>query len=382
MQEPLITALHRLKLKVEEHLPFLIPKHRGSIHYYVFVAVLMMCALWVRLLIAPLSAGLQYLTFFPSVAVSAVVGGLRPGLFAVVIGLCFATFILTPPYWTISIEVFDDSLWSNMVFIADGLIICFSIEAMHRYRREFEKESREAKESEARIKVINKSLDEFTYIASHDLKEPLRGIHNYASFLKEDYASKLDKQAQEYISSIQRLAERMTTLTDRLLEYSRLGSTEIKREPVDLDAIVDDVIKDLSSLQADGVELRHTGKLGGATGDAIRIGEVFQNLITNAAKYNDKPQRWVEIGRDDSSAYPVYYVRDNGIGIQPHHVDSVFRIFKRLHEQNKYGGGVGAGLTIVKKIIERHDGRIWLESVPGKGTTFYFTLSGETTNAG
>ena len=124
-----------------------------------------------------------------------------------------------------------------------------------------------------------------------------------------------------------------------------------------------------------GIELRRKGSLGMVQGDATRIGEVFQNLISNAAKYNDKPSKWIEIGCDRSCASPVFYVRDNGIGIQPHHQDSVFRIFKRLHEQNKYGGGTGAGLTITKKIIELHGGRIWLESIPGEGTTFYFTLN-------
>src|ERR1035438_631928 len=108
-------------------------------------------------------------------------------------------------------------------------------------------------------------------------------------------------------------------------------------------------------------------------GNAIHIGEVFQNLISNAAKYNDKPSKWIEVGCDHNSA-PVFYVRDNGIGIAQQHHENVFRIFKRLNEPNKFGGGTGAGLTIVKKIIERHGGRIWLESSEGGGTTFYFTL--------
>ena len=245
----------------------------------------------------------------------------------------------------------------------------------------------ERKQAEAQIaeslkllQATNKALDEFTYIAAHDLKEPLRGIHNYTSFLKEDYGDRLDGEAQQYIGSIQRLAERLSALIDRLLAYSRLGSTELAKSPVDVDAVVDAVAEDLSRFWMDaahggnGIELRRTGPLGIVQGDATRIGEVFQNLISNAAKYNDKPSKWIEVGCDRSGAVPVFYVRDNGIGIQPHHLDSVFRIFKRLHEQNKYGGGTGAGLTITRKIIELHGGRIWLESTPGEGTTFYFTL--------
>ncbi len=356
-------------------------KKRSVLSRTIFTLVLMLGALLVRLQIAPLNAGLQYLTFFPAVAVAAVVGRFWQGLFAVAIGISFASFILTPPYWSFSFEAVAKSLWSNLVFLADGLIISYSIETMHNYRQRYEKELTEVKASEQRISAINKELDEFTYIASHDLKEPLRGIHNYASFLKEDYAEHLDKEGQQYISSIQRLAERMSTLTDKLLAYSKLGSVELKKEPVSVDNIVEDVIEDLSSLQKDGIEIRRVGKLGTVSGDAMRIGEVFQNLITNSAKYNDKHLKWVEVGRNDNNGTPVFFVRDNGIGIKPEHQESVFRIFKRLHEQSKYGGGTGAGLTIVKKIIERHGGQIWLESVPGEGTTFYFTLSGAHNNA-
>jgi light-regulated signal transduction histidine kinase (bacteriophytochrome) len=247
-----------------------------------------------------------------------------------------------------------------------------------------ERERAEAQlvESLSSLQATNKTLDEFTYIAAHDLKEPLRGIHNYTSFLKEDYGNRLDENAQQYISSIQRLAERLSALIDRLLAYSRLGSAELAKAPVEVDAVVDAVVEDLSrfwmapSLGGMGIELRRNGPLGTVQGDATRIGEVFQNLISNAAKYNDKPLKWIEIGCDRSGAAPVFYVRDNGIGIQPHHQESVFGS-SRLHEQNKYGGGTGAGLTITKKIIELHGGRIWLESIPGEGTTFYFTLSEE-----
>jgi PAS domain S-box-containing protein len=180
-------------------------------------------------------------------------------------------------------------------------------------------------ESIALLQATNKALDEFTYIAAHDLKEPLRGIHNYTSFLKEDYGDRLDGEAGQYISSIQRLAERLSALIDRLLAYSRLGSTELARVPVDVDAVVDAVAEDLSRFWSSdshggmGIELRRNGRLGVVKGDATRIGEVFQNLISNAAKYNDKPLKWIEVGCDRSGPVPVFYVRDNGIGIQPHH---------------------------------------------------------------
>lgn len=230
----------------------------------------------------------------------------------------------------------------------------------------------------AKLKNSNQELDEFAYIAAHDLKEPLRGIHNYASFLKEDYSDKLDAEGRNYIERMQRLAERQTTLIDRLLAYSRIGRTELAFELVDLDKILDNVAEDLKTYMGSlQVVLRRATALPKLECDSIRIGEVFQNLIANGAKYNDKTEKWVEVGCDQKKDGPVFYVRDNGIGIPQQHQETVFRIFKRLHEQNKYGGGTGAGLTIVKKIVERHGGRIWLESVPGEGTTFYFTLNGE-----
>ena len=365
------------QLLIDRLLSLVVQKRNNLVGY--LIAILLICfALLVRFSIAPLSAGLQYLTFFPAVAVAAVLGGMGPGLLVVLIGLCFATFILTPPYWSISIFTFEKAIWSNIVFLTDGLIICFSIEAMHRYRENYERKLKKVQESEAVILGINKELDDFAYIASHDLKEPLRGIHNYASFLKEDFANQLDEDAWKYINSIQRLAERMTTLVDRLLEYSRIGSSEILKVTIDMDAIVDNVIEDLSALRAEGLVVTRIGKLGTEQGDAIRIGEIFQNLITNAAKYNDNPIKNVEIGRvATNTKVGTFYVKDNGIGIPPQHFESIFRIFKRLHEQSRYGGGSGAGLTIVRKIIEKHGGRIWLESTPEKGTTFYFTLRGE-----
>lgn len=371
------TYLQNLQRGIANRFTFHVPTTRGRNISYLVAMMLMGLALLVRLAIAPVNAGLQYVVFFPPVTLAAVVGGYKPGLLATFIGMFFATYFFTPPYHSFAPEALQASFWPNVVFLSDGIIVSLSIEAMHRYRQEYERELKEVKEFSERVMALNKELDEFTYIASHDLKEPLRGIHNYASFLKEDHADQLNEEALQYLNSIQRLAERMTSLIDRLLAYSRLGTAEVKKMPINVDVIVDEALDNLNSLLSDGVELRRMGSLGNAEGDAVYVAEVFQNLIANAVKYNDKPAKRVEIGRDDCGANPVFYVRDNGIGIQPHHKDSVFRIFKRLHEQHKYGGGTGAGLTIVKKIIERHGGRIWIESTPGEGTTFYFTLTGE-----
>jgi signal transduction histidine kinase len=226
------------------------------------------------------------------------------------------------------------------------------------------------------LRQSNKELDDFAYIASHDLKEPLRGIHNFSNFLLEDYADKLDDEGRSKLETLMRLTRRMETLIDSLLQFSRLGRVDLAVDRVDLNEIVAEILDSLAiSLQQEKIEVRVPRRLPSVRSDRVRVGEIFYNLVVNAMKYNDKPEKWIEVGwRENAAGPPVFYVRDNGIGIPEKHHDAVFRIFKRLHGRDKFGGGTGAGLTIVKKIVERHHGRIWLESSPDQGTTFYFTL--------
>ena len=236
----------------------------------------------------------------------------------------------------------------------------------------------------------NKELDEFAYVASHDLKEPLRGIHNYASFLLEDYGDKLDEEGIEMLETLPRLTKRLESLINSLLQFSRVGRVDLAVKETDLNTVVTDVLDTVHiSLEEQNVDVRIPKPLPTLACDQARIGEVFRNLVTNALKYNDKDEKWIEIGwgesdagREPQSSSPAhvthhtaaFYVRDNGIGIPEKNINSVFGIFNRLHEQDEYGGGTGIGLTIVKKIIEKHGGEIWAESVYGDGTTFHFTL--------
>lgn len=227
----------------------------------------------------------------------------------------------------------------------------------------------------------NTELDAFAYIASHDLKEPLRGIHNYSNFLIEDYAHILNEEGVSKLQTLVRLTQRMEDLINSLLHFSRLGRVELAIVATDLNVVVQQVLDLLSArIEETGAEIHIPRPLPIVDCDRVQVTEVFSNLISNAVKYSDRPQRWVEIGYLDTEAKSetpiVFYVRDNGIGIKERYLDSIFRIFKRLHGQNQYGGGTGAGLTIVKKIVERHGGKIWVESTYGQGSTFYFTLQG------
>jgi PAS domain S-box-containing protein len=235
-------------------------------------------------------------------------------------------------------------------------------------------------EAELKLKIAeldksNKALDDFAYIVSHDLREPLRGISSLCSFMLEDYADKLGPKGRSRLKRLMQLTQRLEDLIESILYYSRLGRVDLAFSETDLNAVIAEVIDSMKfSLDEKGIEIRIPKKLPAVRCDGKSAGEVFSNLITNAMKYNDKPQKWIEIGfRPDQDSH-VFYVRDNGIGIKEKHQQKIFKMFRRLHGRKKYGGGKGAGLTIVQKIIERHEGKIWVESSFGQGATFYFTL--------
>jgi light-regulated signal transduction histidine kinase (bacteriophytochrome) len=238
----------------------------------------------------------------------------------------------------------------------------------------------------AELERSNDELDSFAYIASHDLKEPLRGIHNYASFLLEDYADQLDEDGVAKLRTLVRLSRRMEELIESLLHFSRVGRLDLHAVPTDLNQVLEESLEALQvRIEQTGAYVRVPQPLPTVNCDPLATGEIFTNLISNALKYNNKAEKWVEVGwlpapepAGGSETGPVtLYIRDNGIGIEERHYENVFKIFKRLHGRDQYGGGTGAGLTIVKKMVERQGGRIWLESTPGEGTIFFFTLSPE-----
>lgn len=218
----------------------------------------------------------------------------------------------------------------------------------------------------------NQELDDFTYIASHDLKEPLRGISAYCGILLEDYHDRLDDNGQRMMTTLVTLCQRLSQLIDDLLAYCRAGRMPDLVE-LELDEVLDDVLATLNpAIEARGGMVRRLGRLSRVRGDAQLLGMVLQNLISNGLKFNSSQPPTVEVGMTDGEQ-PAMFVRDNGIGIEPRHHETVFAIFRRLHARDKYEG-TGAGLAIARKIIEQHGGRLWLESEPGRGSTFFFRL--------
>jgi len=222
----------------------------------------------------------------------------------------------------------------------------------------------------------NQELDDFAYIASHDLKEPLRGLSNNARFLKEDFDDVIGEVGARRLARITYLCERMERLVDDLLYFSRLGRQDLAMQPTDLNLVINDIRRMMdAALEEAHAKIIIANPLPVITCDLPRMTEAFRNLITNAVKYNDKPEKCIEIGCTERDGRQIFHVRDNGIGIPAQFHKDIFRIFKRLNEEDDKVKGTGVGLTFVKKIIERHGGEIWVESEAGSGATFYFYIN-------
>ncbi len=250
----------------------------------------------------------------------------------------------------------------------------FDIKSITASRDELDKEITERKKAEEALISANTELEAFSYSVSHDLRAPLRAIDGFSSAVLEDYSPKLDSEGQRYLNVISENAKKMGQLIDDLLAFSRLGRKEMTKSDVNMGKLAKAVFEELNST-APNRKLRLKVKdIPPASGDKAMINQVFSNLLSNAIKFTrHKDTAIIEVGSNGEGDQNVYYVKDNGAGFDMKYVDKLFGVFQRLHSAEDFEG-TGVGLALVKRIINRHGGKIWAEGEVGKGATFYFTI--------
>lgn len=224
------------------------------------------------------------------------------------------------------------------------------------------------------IEARNKELDDFTYVVSHDLKEPLISVEGYAKMLRHEYLQMLDESGREYLQSVVDSCAHMKRLIDELLLLSRVTKLAEKKVPLQLSTVLRDILEELRFSIRErkiSVVVHHPLPEVPAVDTHMKI--VFRNLLSNAIKFSRTANPTIEVGAEVQGEGTRVFIRDNGIGIEPEYFDKIFMIFQRLHKRDEFEGS-GAGLTIVKKIVEAHGGRIWVDSKPGEGSTFYFII--------
>jgi hypothetical protein len=246
--------------------------------------------------------------------------------------------------------------------------------AIRRLRVENAELQRRIRERTVELQKANQELESFTHSISHDLRAPLRAIGGFSNILLKDFGPQLPEEAQRLIQVVVLSGAQLTQMIDGLLKFCRLGRQALSREPIDLAALARQAVESLRCDQQDKRVKVQIGNLPGCIGDPMLLNQVFVNLVSNAFKFTTHTKNpAVEIGSEQRNGENVYFVRDNGIGFEMQYADKLFGVFQRLHSEEEFGGN-GVGLSIVKRIIERHGGRIWAEAELEKGATFFFTL--------
>jgi len=265
--------------------------------------------------------------------------------------------------------------WANAILTAihdaDGRLMGFSKITRDLTERKKAEEAMLAQSSD--LARSNAELQRFAYVASHDLQEPLRMITTFMQLISERYKGKLDAEADEFIGYAVDGASRMKQLINDLLEYSRVSASREQPAETECEAVLQNVVKDLETLTSERGTLLTHDPLPAVMADRTQVEQLLQNLMTNAIKFSRPLEPRIHVSVTRRGTEWIFSVRDNGIGIRPEHQSRIFEMFKRLHDRTEYAG-TGIGLAICKRIVEKHGGKIWVESAAGKGSTFFFTL--------
>jgi two-component system, sensor histidine kinase and response regulator len=248
-----------------------------------------------------------------------------------------------------------------------------------KFRKLNEELEERIKERTAELEASNKELEAFSYSVSHDLRSPLNHIHGFSALLQTDYKSRLDEQGKKYLDRIHNAAIRMSSLIDDLLSLGKVGRQGLKLAVVGLGSLVQEVLAELKSECGDRQIEWRIGSLTSIKCDRGLMKQVFVNLLSNAVKYTSPRGRAViEVSQTLIDGHLAFSVRDNGVGFDMKHADRLFQPFQRLHLQEEFAG-TGIGLATVQRIVQKHGGRIWAESVVDRGSTFHFTVGSEKT---
>jgi signal transduction histidine kinase len=354
--------------------------------YGVAVAIVLAAAALRLAFMSSFEGRVPFAIFYPAVVLAALYGGLRAGLLATALSAILVAFFWMEPVGSFSVGQPVDWLALGIFFVS-ALMISLVTGAMQRAQarvHEAEAQVRMAAVRQRDLEALrrtadelarsNKDLEQFAYVASHDLQEPLRQVRAFVDLLREQHGDKLGGKAGEYLQFVYDGAARMRELVQGLLAYSRAGSPEDGRQSVDCRQALDTAVANLQlSIGEAGARITHDD-LPAVQAEPTQLAQLFQNLVGNALKFRrDGVAPEIHVGACRDGNRWILSVKDNGIGIDPAHHEKVFLIFQRLHGREKYPG-TGIGLAVCKKIVERHGGKIWIESKVGQGSTFYFTL--------
>jgi signal transduction histidine kinase len=290
--------------------------------------------------------------------------------------------IITPPFW----QTWWFIMLSSFLFASSVLLLFrIRINTIKNQKAELERQVKERTEEviqqkdrvqlrTAELEKANKELEAFTYSVSHDLRAPLRAINGYGQILIEDYSEKLDERGKKTITTIVNNGRKMGQLIDDLLNFSRLGKTEIRRHRIEMNRLVQEALEELRASDVCLPVQLYIRNLAPAWGDGNLIKQVWINLISNAIKYSStKNEPEIEIGMLSQESRNIYFVKDNGVGFNMSYYQKLFGVFQRLHKEEEFTG-TGVGLAIVERIVSRHDGQIWADARENEGAIFYFSL--------